>query len=399
MGHITAMVLDAAEIWAYECLLPDDWPAARVSARLAELIKLPAVGFDNYPIDYGLIRMRGHAIDPQDTLADANLPDRPIFRIVPEIVAGQDTLNFSFDEQPATDERQKTDVKIISEKLITEEVRLDLKPDVRIDAAVHKQIEEFAYKDRHNECAGLLLGKVIPEEHDRAIHIKAAVPAYEAESTRTSVKIGLDAWEQMLLVRDKEYDDLDLLGWFHTHAGWGVFMSDSDVFIHRHFFKHPDMVSYVLDPTKGKDGFFYWHNCSISLCPNYGLVGAPSEIAEYKQKPRHTLRKIIIALLALAALCAGAARLPFTKQIIQKFNPPPTPIKTRPHKAKSRPAEIKTQVYAMHKGESLWRVCKKIYGDARLAESLAEYNGIKGLRSIQIGQEIRIPPKEELEAR
>ena len=398
MGHITAMVLDAAEIWAYECLLPDDWPAARVSSRLAELIKFPVVGFDNYPIHYGLVRMRGHVVDPQDKLEDIDLPERPIFRIVPEIAAGQDTLDFSFDENSPAQDNQQIDVKILSEKLIAEEVRLDLKPDVRIDAAVHKQIEEFAYSDRQKECAGLLLGRVIPEEHDRAIHIKAAVPAYEAECSRTSVKIGLDAWEQMLLVRDREYDDLDLLGWFHTHAGWGVFMSDSDVFIHRHFFKHPDMVSYVLDPTKGKDGFFYWHGCSISICSNYGLVGAPSEVAGYRRKPRHTLRKIIIALLVFAALCAGAIRLPYTKQIIQKYMPSP-PVKTRPHKAKPKPVEIKTQVYALHRGETLWSVCRKFYGNAKLADSLAEYNRIESMRNLQIGQEIRIPPEEELEAR
>jgi proteasome lid subunit RPN8/RPN11 len=50
------------------------------------------------------------------------------------------------------------------------------------------------------------------------------------------VKITHDAWESMLRVRDLEYPDLRVLGWFHSHAGWGVFLSDPDVFIHRHFF-------------------------------------------------------------------------------------------------------------------------------------------------------------------
>lgn len=400
MGHITSMVLDAAEIWAYECMLPDDWPVSQLASRLAELVKLPNVGSDNYPINYGLVQLRGSAIDPQSRLTDLALPDHPVFRIVPEITAAQETLDFVFDESNVIERNpvQRSDVKIINQRLITEDVRLDLKADVRIDAAVHRQIEDFASRDRLKESAGLLLGTVTDEEHDRAIHIKAALPAYDAQGSRTSVKIDLQAWGQMLLDRDKRYGDLDVLGWFHTHAGWGVFMSDADVFIHRHFFRHPNMVAYVLDPSMGKDGFFYWHDGTIGLCPSYGLVGASSEVrrqSKGKRRVKHTLRNFIIAIIIAAALCVAAIRLPISSRI---FHPAHKAHVTQ-QKQQIAPVDIKTQVYTLQKGETLWSVCKRFYGNAKLADSLARYNKIDDIKSLSVGREIMIPPKEELEKR
>ncbi|MCE5324750.1 LysM peptidoglycan-binding domain-containing protein [bacterium] len=403
MGHITSMVLDAAEIWAYECLLPDDWSVLQVASRIAELAKLPSVGSDNYPISYGLVQLRGSAIDPQSRLTDLDLPDHPVFRIVPDITAAQETMDFAFDENNVLerDPVQHSDVKILNQRLITEDVRLDLKVDVRIDAAVHRQIEDFASKDRHTECAGLLLGTVTDEEHERAIHIKAVLPAYDAKGSRTSVKIDLQAWDQILLDRDKCYGDLDVLGWFHTHAGWGVFMSDADVFIHRHFFRHPNMVAYVLDPTMGKDGFFYWHDGTIGLCPNYGLVGAASAVrrqSKGKRRVGHTLRNIIIGIIMAAALCMAAIRLPISNKIISGVNPSHEAyvVQQKPH---VKPMEIKTQAYTLQRGDTLWSVCRKFYGNAKFAYSLAEYNKIDEMKSLQVGREIIIPPKGELEAR
>lgn len=400
MGHITSMVLDAAEIWAYECLLPDAWPVSEVASRLAELVKLPSVGPDNYPINYGFVQLRGSAIDPQSRLAGIDLPDHPIFRIVPEITAAQETLGFVFDENNVLERNpmQRSDVKVLNQRLITEDVRLDLKVDVRIDAAVHRQIEDFASRDRQAECAGLILGMVNAEERDRVIHIKAALPAYDAQGSRTSVKIDLQAWDQMLLDRDKCYGDLDVLGWFHTHAGWGVFMSDADVFIHRHFFRHPNMVAYVLDPTIGKDGFFYWHDGTIGLCPSYGLVGAASEVrrqSKGKRRSSHTFRNVMIAIVLAAALYAALACLHIPSKILAGLHPAHK-VHVRQQKPHIVPVDIKTQVYTLQRGETLWSVCRRFYGNAKFAYSLAEYNKIKDMTSLQVGREIIIPPKEEL---
>lgn len=403
MGQITSLVLDAAEIWAYECMLPDDWPVSQLTARFAELANLPSTGPDGHPMQYGFVQLNGSAVDPDSRLADLELAERPVFRIVPEITAAQDTLDFSFDEPPAVNPNSDgaPDVVILNQKLITEDVQLDLKVDVRIDATVHRQIEEFAGRDRQKECIGLLLGTVTTEDRARVLHIKAALPAYDAHGSRTDIKLGLHAWDMMLSDRDKRYGKLGVLGWFHSHAGWGVFMSDADVFIQRHFFRHPNMVAYVLDPTKGKDGFFYWHEGKIGLCSNYGLVGSEAAVrrqSKGKRRISHTLRNIVIVIALAAMLCAAVLYKPVSSKLLSIFHPAHK-VHTGQQRSNAKPVEIKTQVYTLQRGESLWSVCKRFYGDARLARPLAEYNKIDDINSLQIGREITIPPKEELESR
>ncbi|MHB9038861.1 MAG: LysM peptidoglycan-binding domain-containing protein [Armatimonadota bacterium] len=402
MGHIAATVLDAADIRAFECLLPDDQHTARVAERLAELVHLPSVGPDNYPITYGLVLKYGSAVDPQSKLGEIGLPDHPTFRIVPEFVASYETLGFSFDD-PAVIEDKRTDyadVRILEERVLIEDIGLDLRQDVRIDATVHREIEEFAGRDRETECAGLLLGTVSVEGRERVTRITAAIPAVGAEGSRTSVKIDLEAWESMLLVRDKQYCDLGVLGWFHTHAGWGVFLSDPDVFIHRHFFSHPNMVAYVLDPQAGKDGFFHWHAGKIGLCPSYGLVSTVSagrrRKENRKRQPRRGLRNIVIAMLLAAFIYVAAARPPMLDQMLSGFRSKP-PTQTEKRDVRENPININVQVYALQEGESLWSVCSRFYGNGELAQSLAAYNAIDDLNRIQIGQEIRIPPQKDLE--
>ena len=51
-----------------------------------------------------------------------------------------------------------------------------------------------------------------------------------------------------------------MLGWFHSHPGYGVFLSGMDMFIENNFFNLPYQVAYVVDPLSGKDGFFGWED-------------------------------------------------------------------------------------------------------------------------------------------
>ena len=410
MGKVPATVTDASEIRAFECLLPDDAPVSRIAARLAELTRLPLVGHDNFPIRYGLVAKGGVLLDLDATLGELGLAQPLTLRLVPEIVVTEEVPEGHGDSEVVAEPQHGDDVDIeISEPLaLLHEVELGLCPDVRIDARLHREIEEYAEEDRHTECAGLLLGTVSAEAGERVIHASAIAAAVGALGSRSSVKFTLETWRDMLRVRDVEYPELRILGWFHAHAGWGVFMSDADVFFHRHFFPHPNMVAYVLDPTVGSDGFFFWHEGKISLCPSYGLVGTPDEVVKHKtrrkvkSRTRPDLRDGIIAVLLILTLYFGLLR----PADVKKPEPSPTASgpapasAVRPHLSPSgavRPSENKDRVYKIARGDTLWQICDRIYGDGRLAKALAEYNNMESHTQVRAGQQIRLPPKEVLE--
>ena len=403
--------MDTSEIRAFECLLPDDVPVSRIAARLAELTHLPLVGHDNFPIHYGVVAKGGVLLGPDATLGELRLARPLTLRVVPEVVVTHEDPDAHGDPGAVTESQVLDDVEIeMGEPIaLIHDVELGLCPDVRIDAHVHREIEVYAEEDRHTECAGLLLGTVSAEAGERVIHASAMAPAVSASASRSSVKFTLQAWRDVFRVRDLEYPELRILGWFHAHAGWGVFMSDPDVFFHRHFFPHPNMVAYVLDPTSASDGFFFWHEGKISLCPSYGLVGTPNEVGQRntrrkpKTRSRPDLRDGIIAVLVALVLYLGISR----PGDVTKPEPGPTAsgppaassVSPQPESPPSTPAEQpedKDRVYTIAEGDALWQICDRIYGDGRLARALAEYNGLPSHTNIAVGLEIRLPTKDVL---
>ncbi|MCL5104299.1 MAG: hypothetical protein M1133_09315 [Armatimonadetes bacterium] len=397
MGEIAATVTDALDSRMYECLLPDDEQLSSLALRLADMLQFPVVGPDNCPLDYGFIVKGGDLLDPDSDFAELN-PSKPIvLRLVPVLVAGSDSTETPALASPASP-RQRTmlsSIKAIEIDPPDEFVDIRRRFDVRMDASVHREIGVFACGNPNIECAGLLLGEIGDEHGERVTHITAIAPATKAVGTRTSVKMTLHAWESALLVRDREYPELGVVGWFHTHAGWGVFMSESDVFIHRHFFSNQNMVAYVLDPTVGRDGFFCWHDGSIGLCPSFGLVCMPEDIRhpESRWKPGRICWSWLAGVAGCVALAVGLFfAIPRLVHPVAAPEEHPAPV-VRAKPLASTETDI---IVTISGGESLWGLCSQTYGDGSLAPALAKYNRIGVRSTLSIGQTIKLPPREML---
>ena len=52
--------------------------------------------------------------------------------------------------------------------------------------------------------------------------------------------------------------------------------------------------------------------------------------------------------------------------------------------------------YTVRKGDSLWEICRRQYGDGRLFKAVARVNGIKNPNLIFPEQKIRLPPRSQL---
>lgn len=424
MAQVRATVMDVSDIRAYECLLPDDVPVSELAAYLASHTRLPLVGPDNNPLEYGFVVRGGNALDPRKSLRELGVPRKLTVRLVPEVYVSQEgsDVEMELDTINPDDPTERLSIEVGEPISLLHDHDLGGRPDVRIDARVHREIEEFASEDRDTECVGLLLGSVSFEDGARVIHVSAIAPALTATGTRSSVVITLETWESMLQTRDTRYSHLRVLGWFHTHAGWGVFMSDADVFFHRHFFPHPNMVAYVLDPTTGRDGFFFWHEGKISLCPSYGLVGTPDEVDVSKPRSRRggkrrpDARDVAIALLAVIVLYFAFLRPPdvvekgavkgrsATKPVVSVHHTAPAQASVHRRPAEStRP--VRTQsgreragYHTVGRRESLWSICRREYGDGNLAEALGKYNHLDRIESLQAGQKLNLPSEAKLRA-
>ncbi len=63
-----------------------------------------------------------------------------------------------------------------------------------------------------------------------------------------------------------------IVGWYHSHPGFGVFLSEHDTFIHRNFFSSPDHVAWVYDPHTDEEGCFGWVDSDIHRISHFSIA-------------------------------------------------------------------------------------------------------------------------------
>jgi proteasome lid subunit RPN8/RPN11 len=127
-------------------------------------------------------------------------------------------------------------------------------PRVTIEGEVLRQIRQHARSNSKTEVCGVLIG----EENGNGLNITARIPGLNAAQAGTYVTFTQDTWEHIYKIKDKEHPDERIIGWYHSHPGFGVFLSDHDTFIHKNFFSSALQVAWVYDPHSDEEGCFGW---------------------------------------------------------------------------------------------------------------------------------------------
>jgi proteasome lid subunit RPN8/RPN11 len=133
----------------------------------------------------------------------------------------------------------------------------DLRVYVDIDAL--RDMETHALSNTHVELGGVLLGGQYEDADGRPfVVVTDSLRAQHYESTKGSFKFTHDTWSQITRERDEFPEELQMVGWYHTHPDWGVFLSGMDMFICDNFFNKPLDVALVIDPCRDDRAFFQW---------------------------------------------------------------------------------------------------------------------------------------------
>jgi proteasome lid subunit RPN8/RPN11 len=138
---------------------------------------------------------------------------------------------------------------------------------VVIEAEVARQVRQHARSSMKTEVCGVLIGR---EEGTNTI-VEACIAGVNAAQGGAHVTFTQDTWEHIYQVKDKEYPEARIVGWYHSHPGFGVFLSEHDLFIHQNFFSSPQQVAWVFDPHNDEEGCFGWHNGKIDRIDDVSL--------------------------------------------------------------------------------------------------------------------------------
>src|SRR5579864_869004 len=138
-------------------------------------------------------------------------------------------------------------------------VRVSTQPVVVMEAEVARKIRQHARTSMKAEVCGVLIGST---EHER-MTVEACIAGINAAQGGAHVTFTQDTWEHIYKIKDKEYPDDKIVGWYHSHPGFGVFLSEHDLFIQQNFFSNPQQVAWVYDPHTDEEGCFGWVGGSI----------------------------------------------------------------------------------------------------------------------------------------
>ncbi|NBX76798.1 MAG: hypothetical protein EBQ92_09605 [Proteobacteria bacterium] len=146
---------------------------------------------------------------------------------------------------------------------------------VLIQKEVNLAIEKYCHSELKKEVGGVLVGR---EKGNEAIEILGAVEAKYAEHQAASLTFTHQSWDYIHQVMESKYSGLKIVGWFHTHPGYGIFLSSYDIFIHENFFSLPYQVALVIDPCQEQRGIFAWKNKKIEKLSHYWTGGTTEKV-------------------------------------------------------------------------------------------------------------------------
>jgi proteasome lid subunit RPN8/RPN11 len=143
----------------------------------------------------------------------------------------------------------------------------DLK--IFIPTDVLAAMSDHADEDLRMELGGALAGDIYSWKGTPYAVVAGYIPAEEYENTAASFRFTHNSWEQIRRDLDRLYPDKLLVGWHHTHPGYGVFLSGADQFIQNNFFNLPHQFAVVTDPRSRTFGFFQNKDSKIEKLPGY----------------------------------------------------------------------------------------------------------------------------------
>ena len=129
---------------------------------------------------------------------------------------------------------------------------------VVVDEATWRAIDAHAHSRLDVEVGGVLLGTLAHSRGQPYLLIDGHVPALAAPSGGSSVTFTADAWVAIHAAIDRDRPGAQIVGWYHTHPRFGIFLSPMDVFIQQNFFSLPQHVAVVIDPVANTSGAFLW---------------------------------------------------------------------------------------------------------------------------------------------
>jgi proteasome lid subunit RPN8/RPN11 len=143
-----------------------------------------------------------------------------------------------------------------SPKLMLSTFKAELK------AVCRKTVYPHVFNNANREVGGVLVGRKMVTGNLPKVY--GAIEAISADEQRATLTFTQESWEHVHRVMASDFERGEIVGWYHSHPGFGIFLSDHDLFIHNNFFGDHSQVALVVDPHAGTQGVFTWQDGKVA---------------------------------------------------------------------------------------------------------------------------------------
>jgi proteasome lid subunit RPN8/RPN11 len=138
---------------------------------------------------------------------------------------------------------------------------------VVVKRSVLQAICEHGLSRTDVEVCGVLVGECCQDERGPFVYVEAMVRGEHSANQVAQVTFTSETWSHIHEEMDRHFPTKKILGWYHTHPGFGIFLSAMDLFIHENFFNASDQLALVYDPLSGDSGLFVWRHGKALVGP------------------------------------------------------------------------------------------------------------------------------------
>ena len=185
--------------------------------------------------------------------------------------------------------REKIDIAQIKEQALPDGVFPAAYPqaDFRVCFAseAHRHILAHSRTDTRVELCGVLIGRILKDAFGPFALVDDIIRGDHAENQGAQVTFTQQTWAHIFAEMDRSHSGQKIIGWYHTHPGFGIFLSPMDMFIQEHFFNLPSQTAFVVDPLSADEGLFQWRNGKVVPATQY-WVGADIHVSHQRASRR-----------------------------------------------------------------------------------------------------------------
>ncbi|MDJ1169828.1 Mov34/MPN/PAD-1 family protein [Roseofilum sp. BLCC_M154] len=123
------------------------------------------------------------------------------------------------------------------------------------ESAIHKLTTHLS-EDTSKETGGILVGNVSNTSNIHNTVITGAIAAPTTIGNCSTFRFTPHCWPAILKEQEESYPQTQIVGWYHSHPNFGVFLSGVDLKTQEDCFNQPWHIAVVYDPIRDEIGFF-----------------------------------------------------------------------------------------------------------------------------------------------